>query len=181
MSALNISDYKKIIRERMGDYRFSHSVNVAKEAKKLAKHYGADENKAEIAGILHDITKEMPKEQQLQIIIDSGIILDNVQLHAPKLWHGMSGSIVVRDELGIDDEDILNAIRYHTTGRAGMSLLEKVIFTADFTSEERTYSSLHSRIFLKDSLRFIPMKLPAIMKLFCKYPKRKEKTNEFLR
>ena len=116
---------------------FSHSVNVAKEAKKLAKHYGADENKAEIAGILHDITKEMPKEQQLQIIIDSGIILDNVQLHAPKLWHGMSGSIVVRDELGIDDEDILNAIRYHTTGRAGMSLLEKVIFTADFTSEER--------------------------------------------
>lgn len=202
MSALNISDYKKIIRERMGDYRFSHSVNVAKEAKMLAKHYGADENKAEIAGILHDITKEMPKEQQLQIIIDSGIILDNVQLHAPKLWHGMSGSIVVRDELGIDDEDILNAIRYHTTGRAGMSLLEKVIFTADFTSEERTYSgvatmrkkskkslrrlcftaiSLHSRIFLKDSLRFIPMKLPAIMKLFCKYPKRKEKTNEFLR
>ncbi len=122
MSALNISDYKKIIRERMGDYRFSHSVNVAKEAKKLAKHYGADENKAEIAGILHDITKEMPKEQQLQIIIDSGIILDNVQLHAPKLWHGMSGSIVVRDELGIDDEDILNAIRYHTTGRAGMQL-----------------------------------------------------------
>lgn len=68
----------------------------------------------------------MPKEQQLQIIIDSGIILDNVQLHAPKLWHGMSGSIVVRDELGIDDEDILNAIRYHTTGRAGMSLLEKL-------------------------------------------------------
>ena len=126
MSALNISDYKKIIRERMGDYRFSHSVNVAKEAKKLAKHYGADEK----------------KEQQLQIIIDSGIILDNVQLHAPKLWHEMSGSIVVRDELGIDDEDILNAIRYHTTGRAGMSLLEKVIFTADFTSEERTYSGV---------------------------------------
>lgn len=142
MRALNISDYKKIISERMGDYRFNHSVNVAKEAKKLARRYGGDEEKAEIAGILHDITKEMPKEQQLQIIIDSGIILDNVQLHAPKLWHGMSGSIVVRDELGIDDEDILNAIRYHTTGRAGMSLLEKIIFTADFTSEERTYSGV---------------------------------------
>ena len=60
MRALNISDYKKIISERMGDYRFNHSVNVAKEAKKLARRYGGDEEKAEIAGILHDITKEMP-------------------------------------------------------------------------------------------------------------------------
>lgn len=142
MSILKCSDYKKIIREKMGDYRYNHSVNVAKEAKKLAKRFGADEEKAEIAGILHDITKEMPKEQQLQIIVDSGIILDNVQLHAPKLWHSISGSVYVRDELGIDDDDILNAIRYHTTGRAGMSVLEKVIFTADFTSEERTYSGV---------------------------------------
>ena len=82
---MNISDYKKIIRERMAITDLVTVLMLRKEAKKLAKHYGADENKAEIAGILHDITKEMPKEQQLQIIIDSGIILDNVQLHAPKL------------------------------------------------------------------------------------------------
>lgn len=139
---MNLNDYKKIIKEKMGDFRYEHSVNVSKEAKKLARLYGANEEKAQLAGILHDITKEMPKDEQLQIIVDSGIILDNVQKNAPKLWHGISGSIYVQQYLCIDDEDILNAIRYHTTGRANMSLLEKIIFIADFTSEERTYSGV---------------------------------------
>jgi nicotinate-nucleotide adenylyltransferase len=126
----------------MSEYRYVHSVNVSQEAKRLAKLYGADEEKAAIAGILHDITKETPKDEQLKIIVDSGIILDDVQLNAPKLWHGISGSVYVKNNLGIDDEDILNAIRYHTTGRANMSLLEKIIFVADFTSEERTYKGV---------------------------------------
>lgn len=139
---VELDEYKKLIKTKMSDYRFTHSVNVSKEAKKLAKLYGADERKAEVAGILHDITKEIPKEEQLQIITDSGIILDDVQKKAPKLWHGISGSVYVREKLNIDDEDILNAIRYHTTGRAGMSLLEKIIFVADFTSAERTYKGV---------------------------------------
>lgn len=139
---VELDEYKKLIKTKMSDYRFTHSVNVSKEAKKLAKLYGADERKAEVAGILHDITKEIPKEEQLQIITDSGIILDDVQKKAPKLWHGISGSVYVREKLNIDDEDILNAIRYHTTGRAGMSLLEKIIFVADFTSAERTYKGI---------------------------------------
>lgn len=137
-----MSDYKKIIKSRMSEYRYVHSVNVSQEAKRLAKLYGADEEKAAIAGILHDITKETPKDEQLKIIVDSGIILDDVQLNAPKLWHGISGSVYVKNNLGIDDEDILNAIKYHTTGRANMSLLEKIIFVADFTSEERTYKGV---------------------------------------
>ena len=139
---MNINDYKEFIRPLMGDYRYTHSVNVSKEAVKLARLYGADEQKAALAGILHDITKEFPKQEQLQIILDGGIILDNVQKNAPKLWHGISGSIYVHNKLGIDDEDILNSIRYHTTGRAGMSLLEKIIYTADYTSEERNYKGV---------------------------------------
>ena len=123
----------------MGDYRFTHSCNVAEEAVILARLYGADAEKAYVAGILHDITKEISKEEQLQIIADGGIILDNVQKNAPKLWHAVSGSAYVRLRLGIEDEDILNAIRYHTTGRANMSLLEKIIYTADYTSKERSY------------------------------------------
>lgn len=139
---MNIGEYKKIIKPLMSEYRYNHSINVSKEAVRFAKRFGADEEKAAIAGILHDITKELPKEEQLQIILDSGIILDNIQENAPKLWHGLSGSLYIKKHLGIDDEDILNAIHYHTTGRAGMSLLEKIIFVADFTSEERTYKGV---------------------------------------
>lgn len=139
---MSIAEYKKIIKSMMSENRYNHCVNVSKEAVKLAKRYGGDEEKAAIAGILHDITKEMPKEEQLQIMLDSGIILDDIQKNAPKLWHGISGSVYIKKHFGIEDEDILNAICYHTTGRAGMSLLEKIIFVADFTSEERTYKGV---------------------------------------
>ena len=128
MIYLNINDYKQIIKPMMSEHRYIHSVNVSKEAKRLAKIYGADEEKAVTAGILHDITKELDKQEQLQIIHSGGIILDNIQKDAPKLWHGISGSVYINKQLNIDDEDIINAIRYHTTGRANMSLLEKIIF-----------------------------------------------------
>ena len=136
---MNKVGYESLIRPMMGDRRYNHSINVANEAVTLAKLYGADEEKAYIAGILHDITKELPFDEQLQIMQEGGIILDNVQKTAPKLWHGISGSVYIQTNPGIKDPDIINAIRYHTTGRAGMSLLEKVIFVADFTSEERDY------------------------------------------
>lgn len=139
---MNFEDYKKLIKGRMSKKRYIHSVNVAKEAVRLAKKYGADEKKAQIAGILHDITKETPPEEQLKIIEDNGIILNSVQQNSQKLWHSISGSAYVKSELGIDDEDILNAIKYHTSGRANMSLLEKVIFIADFTGEERDYDGV---------------------------------------
>ena len=156
---MSIAEYKKIIKSMMSENRYNHCVNVSKEAVKLAKRYGGDEEKAAVAGILHDITKEMPKEEQLQIMHDSGIILDDIQKNAPKLWHGISGSVYIKKHFGIEDEDILNAICYHTTGRAGMSLLEKIIFVADFTSEERTYKGVatmrkKSRKSLEDAMLY---------------------------
>ena len=137
-----MEEYKQIIRPMMGDYRYTHSVNVAEEAVALARLYGADERSACTAGILHDITKEISGEEQLQIMSEGGIILDNVQKNAKKLWHSISGSVYVRSRLGIENQDIVNAIRYHTTGRAGMSLLEKIIFIADFTAAERKYNGV---------------------------------------
>ena len=156
---MSITEYKKIIKSMMSEDRYNHCVNVSKEAVKLAKRYDGDEEKAAVAGILHDITKEMPKEEQLQIMHDSGIILDDIQKNAPKLWHGISGSVYIKKHFGIEDEDILNAICYHTTGRAGMSLLEKIIFVADFTSEERTYKGVatmrkKSRKSLEDAMLY---------------------------
>ena len=136
---MNKSNYLSLIKGRMGERRYIHCVNVAKSAVKLAELYGADEKKAEIAGILHDCCKEIPRDEMLQIISDGGIILDIAEQNSSKLWHAIAGSVYIRDELGIADEDIINAVRYHTTGRAEMSMLEKVIFTADFISAERDY------------------------------------------
>lgn len=142
MNSLNFEEYKHIIKGRMSKKRYVHSVNVAKAATKLAVQYGADVEKATIAGILHDITKETPYDQQLQIIQGNGIILDDIQLFSPKTWHALSGSVLIQTELDVLDTDIINAVRYHTSGRANMSLLEKVIFVADFIGEERNYKGV---------------------------------------
>lgn len=126
----------------MGKRRYEHSVNVSASAVELSRLYGEDPNKAELAGILHDCCKEIPVGEMLQIISDSGIILDVAQQNSSKLWHAVAGSCYVKNVLNITDEDIINSIRYHTTGRAGMSLLEKIIFTADFISAERSYDGV---------------------------------------
>ena len=139
---MKFDEYRSIIKERMSKKRYVHSINVAKAAQQLAIKYGADVEKAMVAGILHDITKEMPYDEQLQIIESNGIMLDKVQKFSPKTWHAISGSVIIKKELGIDDEEILNAVRYHTSGRADMSLLEKVIFVADFIGEERNYKGV---------------------------------------
>ena len=139
---MTYKEYEEIIEKRMKAGRFKHSKNVAKEAVRLAKKYGADVQKAETAGILHDATKETPDSEQLELIERAGIVLTPLERSTRKLWHAISGAAFVQVELGITDEDIINSIRYHTTGRAGMSLLEKVIFIADFTSAEREYDGV---------------------------------------
>ncbi len=139
---MTYKEYEEIIEKRMKAGRFKHSKNVAKEAVRLAKKYGADVQKAETAGILHDATKETPDSEQLELIERAGIVLTPLERSTRKLWHAISGAAFVQVELGITDEDIINSIRYHTTGRAGMSLLEKVIFIADFTSAERDYDGV---------------------------------------
>lgn len=132
----------KIVKSRLSNERFKHSLNVANEAKRLAKRYGMDPQKAEIAGILHDIFKEAPREEHLQILNRFGIILTDIEKKSFKLWHAITGSAYVKHVLHIKDIDIYNAIRYHTSARGGMSLLEKIVFVADFTSKDRNYGDV---------------------------------------
>lgn len=131
--------YKKLLKEKLTEKRYIHSINVSKKAVYLAKKYGADEKKAEIAGLLHDITKQTDEEEQLKFISRAKLELSDIEFKNKKLWHAVSGAAYLKVELNIKDEEILNAIRFHTTGRAGMSLLEKVIFVADMISEERNF------------------------------------------
>jgi len=129
----------EIIRSRLSAYRFRHSLCVAEEARRLAKRYGADPAKAYTAGILHDIMKDTDHAAQQKILLDMDVQLDAVERKSPTLWHARTGEVFLRSVLGIQDEDLLQAVRYHTTGRAGMSLLEQVLFVADFTSADRDY------------------------------------------
>ena len=134
--------WRKLLKKRLLEKRYIHSLNVADSARELAKKYGADEEKAYFAGLVHDIMKNAGEEEQLQIMEKGGIILSRTEKVNKKLWHAMAGECYLRIEMGIADEDILNAVRYHTTGRAGMSLLEKVVYIADYISVERDYDDV---------------------------------------
>ena len=131
--------YAKILKDTLSDRRFYHSLCVSQSAIKLAKRYGVDEEKAEVAGLLHDIMKDTPKQEQLKIITDDGIILTPTEKSSTKTWHQLSGAVYIKKYLGVKDEDIISAVRYHTTGRENMTLLEKVVYIADYISADRKY------------------------------------------
>lgn len=130
---------KTIIRDKLDDYRYYHSLCVADEALRLAVKYGLDAEKAYIAGLLHDITKNFSSEEHLKLIDDFGIILSDIEKCSTKIWHSITGSEYVKRVLRFNDDEIISAIRYHTTAKADMSLFEKIIYLADFTSADRNY------------------------------------------
>ena len=130
--------YMKILKNTLSSRRFYHSLCVSQSAKKLAERYNQDVEKAEIAGLLHDITKETGKAAQLEIIKYAGVELHPFDKRGDKFLHQASGSAMAKI-LGIEDEEILNAVKYHTTGRENMTLLEKIIYMADLIEEGRYF------------------------------------------
>ena len=136
------AEFLEEIKKHLNPDRLYHSLNVADEAKKLALHYGADEKKAFTAGLLHDILKNTPPADLLKFFADNGIMLTKTEQISPKTWHAIAGEVYCERVLGVRDREILSAIRYHTTARAGMTLLEKVIFIADFISADRDYDGV---------------------------------------
>lgn len=149
-------DLKKaedILRSRVNEKRYAHCLGVAKTAVYLAEKYGADPKKAEIAGLLHDITKNLSNSEQIVYCRENGIPLDGNELLAPQVIHAKTAEFFVRTELGLSDEEILSAIRYHTTGRAEMTLLDKIIYVSDFIEPTRDYSDVdHYRALADENL-----------------------------
>ena len=139
---MNNEQYKEILQKRLSEKRYIHSLNVADSSKELALIYGCDPEKAYTVGLIHDCCKDEPAGLQLSYILENKVELSEYELDVPKLYHAISGSVFAKNEFGVEDEDMLNAIRYHTTGRKGMSLLEKVVFIADFISAEREYNGV---------------------------------------
>ncbi len=134
--------YRRLLRDRLSPYRLHHSFCVADCAKELARIYGEDCEKAYTVGLLHDVMKDSSREEQLYEIAKAEIQLSDEEFSSGKLWHAKAGCAFLKNEGLISDEDALNAVCYHTTGRRGMSLLEKIIFIADFASADRTYDGI---------------------------------------
>lgn len=142
MAVNDYEQYKEILRGRLKEKRYIHSLAVADEAKRLALKYGCDAEKAYLAGLLHDITKNTSREEQLKILDSFGIMLDGISKNSEKLWHAVSGAAYIEYVLGITDKDIINAVRYHTTAKRDMSRFEAVLYLADFTSLDRDYDDV---------------------------------------
>ncbi len=126
-----------IVKQNTSESRFEHTLRVADLATKLAHHYKVDADKTWLAAVLHDLEKNISLEENDDLVNLYG--LDKKYLGNKNLSHSKLAAAVSRDKLGIDDEDILNAIAFHTTGRSDMSMLEKIIFVADTCEEGRTY------------------------------------------
>jgi predicted HD superfamily hydrolase involved in NAD metabolism len=131
----------------------AHSLAVEARARVLARIHGEDEDKAALAGLLHDCCKDMPKSEQLKIIETRGILLDKHTRAQPKLWHAIAASVLLEDELGIKDAKVIEAVRLHTTGAAGMSRLSQIVYLADLTSEDRDYPDIaHYRALSEENM-----------------------------
>lgn len=128
-----------MVKAALSPRRYAHTRNVEKAAVELAKKYGADPQKAALAAILHDALKERPQKELLQILTENAIIAENTIKSPPPVWHGVCAAILAQTRWGITDPEVLAAVRNHTTGRAGMCKLEKIIYLSDMISAERDY------------------------------------------
>ncbi len=134
--------YEELIKELLSKKRFNHSMNVAEACYSLAEEYGADKKRCYLAGLLHDVMKEEDKAIQQRMTVESGLAPDPSECNCPSLWHAVAGAVYVRDTLGIEDTEIIRAIRFHTIGCAEMSLLEKIVYLGDMISADRDYKDI---------------------------------------
>ena len=137
-----IGKYKDYLKNNLSKKRYNHSLNVANAAVKLAKRYDCDEDKAYVAGLLHDIAKEMDTEEQLKLVLRSSLDVSPVEKVATPLFHAIAGAEAIQDLFEVYDPEIINAIRYHTVACKDMSKLSQIIYLADLISEDRDYKDV---------------------------------------
>ena len=127
------------LRKELDFKRYEHTCGVAYTSAALAMRWDADVNKAYLAGLLHDCAKGMSDDDRLDICKKKGIYVSEVEYDNPSLLHAKVGAYLAKTVYESDDEDILSAITYHTTGRAEMTLLEKIVFSADYLEPNRNH------------------------------------------
>lgn len=133
----SIENIQNKLRKKLKGSRYIHTLGVEYTSVCLAMKYEADLERAELAGLLHDCAKELPEKKLIKICRDHGEKISKMEFRQPFLLHGKAGACLARDKFGVEDEELLDAIRYHTTGRPEMTLLEKIVFVADYIEPNR--------------------------------------------
>lgn len=126
-----LKDAESYARERLSDKRYDHTLRVAGTAERLAKHHGLDPRRARLAGLLHDTAREVGKEELLRVAEEENLPVGDFEREKPILLHGPVAAELLRKDLGVEDAEIHNAVRAHTTGEPGMRPLALALFVAD--------------------------------------------------
>lgn len=138
---LTVEALRPIAMSYLKPKRMPHVRGTEETAAALARHYGADEQEARIAALLHDCTKKLDMEQQLDLCAHYGLALDELEQKALKLLHSRTGAAIARDVFAVSDA-VYSAIRYHTTGKPNMTLLEKILYLADYMEPNRDFDGV---------------------------------------
>ena len=140
---MNQKQAKELVRSRLSDKRYEHTLNVRKMAVKLAKRHDADEDRAALAALLHDAAKEISKDEMRAIMKAHPEYAEGGEERPTPVWHGICAAILARTEWGVEDEAVLSAIACHTAGKPGMSKLDKILYLADMSSAERDWPGVN--------------------------------------
>ncbi|MFC0557984.1 bis(5'-nucleosyl)-tetraphosphatase (symmetrical) YqeK [Halalkalibacter alkalisediminis] len=138
---MNQEQALKKVKPHLTEHRYKHTLGVVQSATELAHRFGADREKAMLAAVFHDYAKFRDKEEMKRLVREK--LNDKSFLnYGEELLHAPCGAYYVEHEIGITDDDVLNAIRYHTTGRPDMTVLEKVVFLADYIEPGRHFKGI---------------------------------------
>lgn len=139
-----IKQIKEQLALNLSRKRYKHSIGVSKTAKVLAKRFGCDPDKAQLAGLLHDCARELTSNRLLSTAEAFGIVVGDIERYHTVLLHALIGSKLAEVEYGVTDPEIIQAIALHTTGGPNMTMLDKIIFLADMIEPERAFPGIDS-------------------------------------
>ncbi|MBR6647670.1 MAG: bis(5'-nucleosyl)-tetraphosphatase (symmetrical) YqeK [Clostridia bacterium] len=134
---MNLIQMDEKLKNTLSERRYIHSIGVMESAVSLAERFGGDIDKARIAGLLHDCAKEVDKDEAVELCDELGIEIDDAKRVQKGLLHADLGAELVKTEYDISDSEIYDAIKYHTMGRENMTMLDKIIYLADFIEPSR--------------------------------------------
>lgn len=153
------------LKHKLTPKRYEHTIGVMYTCASLAMKYNYDINKAMWAGLLHDCAKNYSDEEMLKKCNEHNIAVTASQMRAPYLLHGKLGAFYAKNKYGVDDDEILNAIEYHTTGRPGMGTLECILFIADYIEPGRNEKEISGLDKVRDCAFNIGLRDAVVMKL----------------